>query len=124
MGSLGGSGGSSAVSFFLTSVQSRFGASGAEGLSGAFTMAPSPIRSMDSTGLAALMGRTGTAPEAPVEYKSAPWGRQIGDRSTGGSCMTVALVGERTEEGFIPFSFTYYGKKKGKLSPFLPIATN
>jgi len=38
--------------------------------------------------------------------------------------MTVALVGERTEEGFIPFSFTYYGKKKGKLSPFLPIATN
>src|SRR3990167_5221976 len=102
MGSLGGSGGSSAVSFFLTSVQSRFGASGAEGLSGAFTMAPSPIRSMDSTGLAALMGRTGTAPEAPVEYKSAPWGRQIGDRSTGGSCMTVASVDKKSETALAP----------------------
>jgi hypothetical protein len=79
---------------------------------------------MDSTGLAALMGRTGTAPEAPVEYKSAPWGRQIGDRSTGGSCMTVASVGGESEKGFIPISFTYFGKKKGKLSLFLPITPN
>ena len=62
----------STVSFFLTAGQSRLGASGAEGLSGSRTIAPSPIRSMDSTGLEALMGRTGGAPEAPVEYKSAP----------------------------------------------------
>lgn len=52
MGSLGGSGASSAVSFFLTSVQSRFGASGAEGLSGAlidgtFTQ---PVHGLDRIG--------------------------------------------------------------------------
>jgi len=38
--------------------------------------------------------------------------------------MTVASVGEKNKGRYIAVSFNHFGKKKGELSLFLPIATN